>query len=179
RAAGSALRARTTVAAPARPDRVRTSTGTAHSMAASTTISTVGADTPALAPPTAPAAARQPAGTSTSDSAKPAPVARTPEQIAAAKLKPLRNAVQQAFADATAIAARGTQGALALATSMLTNTLGPLRIAINKVLAPLGMSLPAGTTPVSQPAPQTTILAPVQNVLSSVQNLLANLLGRR
>ncbi len=180
RAARSGLRATTAAPATARPDRVRTSTGTAHSMATSTTISTGHSDAAALAPPSRPAADRRPADAPKSGSATPPQVAKTPEQIAADKLAPLRDAVQQAFADASAIASRGTQGALALATSMLDNTLGPLRVAINKVLAPLGMSLPSGTATTAQQQPATTnVLSPVTNILSSVQNLLANLLGRR
>jgi len=160
-----------------RADRIRTSTGTAHSMTVSNTTSTADRDTPALAPASTAPAARAPASSDTSSAV---PVVKTPEQVAAEKLAPLRDAVEKAFADAAAIASRGTTGALTLAKSILDSTLGPLRIAINAVLAPLGMALPAASAPAPQTqSPATTIFAPVQYVLSGIQDLLANLLGGR
>ena len=184
RAAASGLAATTPAPARARAraDRVRTSTGTAHSMTVATTTSTAQRDTSALAPPAAVPATRERAtAPSKSDTSSAVPVVKTPEQVAAEKLAPLREAVQKAFADAIAIASRGTTGALTLAKSVLDSTLGPLRIAINKVLAPLGMSLPsaAGAPAPQTQSPATNILAPVQFVLGAVSDLLANLLGRR
>jgi hypothetical protein len=71
-----------------------------------------------------------------------APVVKTTADKAIEKLGRLRDEVQQAFADADAVAADGTQGALALATGLLDRTLGPLRGAIDGVLATLGLRLP-------------------------------------
>jgi len=149
-------------------------------MTVATTTSTAQRDTPALVPPAAVPATRERAtAPAKSDTSSAVPVVKTPEQVAAEKLAPLREAVQKAFADATAIASRGTTGALTLAKSVLDSTLGPLRIAINKVLAPLGMSLPSAAAPQNPQGPATNVLAPVQFVLGAVSDLLANLLGRR
>jgi RNA polymerase sigma factor (sigma-70 family) len=160
-------------------NRLHTSSGTQRSSSVAAIIATPNVTTPDLAPPAAaqpkPAPAAQP---KEQTAATPSAPTQTPEQKAARKLNPLLDAVRQAFADAQAIAAGGTQASLALATSMLDRTLGPLRISINKVLSPIGMSLPS----YSPTAPATTtggILAPVQQVLGSVTNLLQQLLGKR
>jgi hypothetical protein len=85
------------------------------------------------------------------------------------------------LADATAIAADGTQEALALASGLLDRTLGPLRTSIDRLLASLGLSLPAPAAAPAPAAPTSTasVLAPVQHMLGGVQSLLEQLLGQR
>ena len=104
------------------------------------------------------------------------------QQARPAKLDRLGDQVQQVLKQATAIAADGTQEALALASGLLDRTLGPLKASIDRVLASIGLSLPAApAAPAAQQqaqAPATTnLLAPVQTVLNGVQSLLQTLLG--
>ena len=179
--AAAAARRSATPAVPRRADRVRPATGTATSSATVLPVARPDRDTPALAPP-APQAQRKPSPAATAP-ATPAPAkqsapAKAPV-TAISQLDALRKQVEQAFADAQAIAADGTRDSLALATSMLDRTLGPLRTAIDAVLATLGMSLPAAQ-PAPAPATQpttTNVLQPVEQVLSGMQQLLQQLLG--
>jgi RNA polymerase sigma factor (sigma-70 family) len=145
-------------------------------------------DTPALLAPATPAA-RKPAPapappqtiSAVTAPVAAAPVVKTTADKAIEKLGRLRDEVQQAFADADAVAADGTQGALALATGLLDRTLGPLRGAIDGVLATLGLRLPgaaAKPAPVVAHATPATVLAPVRQVLDGVQTLLQRLLRR-
>ena len=153
--------------------------GTQRSSSVAAIIATPNVTTPDLAPPAAAQPKQAPAAQPKEQTAAtPSAPTQTPEQKAARKLNPLLDAVRQAFADAQAIAAGGTQASLALATSMLDRTLGPLRISINKVLAPIGMSLPS-YSPTAAATTTGGILAPVQQVLGSVTSLLAQLLGKR
>jgi hypothetical protein len=111
-----------------------------------------------------------------------APVVATTADKAIDRLGRLRDQVQQAFSDADAIAADGTQEALALATGMLDRRLGPLRSAIDGVLATLGLKLPGSAADPATPAAQSTpadVLAPVQQMLDGVQTLLRRLLRKR
>jgi RNA polymerase sigma factor (sigma-70 family) len=181
----SATRARTP-ATPGRSHRVRVTSGTSSS-SVSTGRTTSGAahrNTPALAPPItapAPSATKPSTSSDTTSKATTPAVVKTPEQKAIEKLAPLRDAIAKAFANAQALAASGTQGALSMATGLLDRTLGPLTTSINRILAPFGMKLPVwnATSPASTPTSKTNVLASVQQVLSGVQNLLQKLLGRR
>jgi RNA polymerase sigma factor (sigma-70 family) len=188
-AAGAASH-RVTSAKHALGNRVRATSGTTSSSAGSTATIKRHADTPTLAPPApvtqanpAPAAATPPAA----PAADPTPaVPQTPTDKAIAKLGRLQDQVKQAFDDAQAIAADGTQSALALAKGLLDRTLGPLTSSIDRVLASLGLgglptadtAAPAGTPTASQPTP-SNVLAPVRSVLDGVQSLLQRLLGHR
>jgi RNA polymerase sigma factor (sigma-70 family) len=193
-AAGAASRSTTPASASAstrRGARVRATTATTRSSARST-VTDAHPDTPALLAPATPAA-HQPAPaqappqpvSSVTPPAAPvvaAPVVKTTADKAIDKLGRLRDEVQQAFADANAIAADGTQPALALATGLLDRTLGPLRGAIDGVLATLGLRLPesaAAPAPVAAQATPANVLAPAREVLDGVQTLLQRLLGRR
>ena len=185
RAAAAARRA-TASASTRRTSRVRATSGTATSSATVLPVARPDRDTPALAPP-APQAERKPAPAvaapkpSTPSPAKQAAPANKPAVTALTQLDALRKQVEQAFADAQAIAADGTRDSLALATSMLDRTLGPLRSAIDAVLATLGMSLPTAQpapAPTTQPT-TTNVLAPVEQVLSGMEALLQQLLGGR
>ncbi len=182
----SATRLRTPAVAPARPHRLRVTNGTSSTSTSSSrsTSSVTTRDTPALAPPvTAPPAAATKPTISSDTTSKPTTfaVVKTPTQTAIDKLAPLRDAVQKAFADAQALAAGGTQGALAMATGLLDRTLGPLTLQINRIIAPFGMKLPAwnASSTASSQTSTAKVLAPVQQVLGGVQNLLQKLLGWR
>ncbi len=184
-AAGAAARAR--AIAPPRRNGVRTSTASTTSSAGSSATTKRHRDTPALLPP-APAVEASPSPTPASSVTQPPPpppaapaVVATAPESAVAKLGKLGDQVKQVIADATSIAADGTQEALALATGLLDRTLGPLRASIDRVLASLGLSLPGSPAarPVQQVAPVTSLLAPVHQVLDGVQSLLQKLLGHR
>jgi RNA polymerase sigma factor (sigma-70 family) len=188
-AARSATRLRTPATATRRyADRVRVGGGTSTSgagSARSTASSSAHRDVPALAAPvvtTPPAVSSttHDASSQTAPATTPA-VVKSPVAKAIAKLQPLRDQVQQAFAAAAALAGSGSQDALAQATGLLDSTLGPLETAIDRVLAPLGLKLPAYGPPASPSSPSTTstVLAPVQQVLGGVQGLLQKLLGHR
>ena len=136
---------------------------------------------PVAAPALAPSAQQAPAA---------APAAKkTPSQTVEQKLTGLRQQVLDAVADAQAIAAGGTAGAIDLATKSLEDTLGALRPTIDRVLASIGLKLPeSASTPVapvttpatSSPAPAlpSIVLAPVQQILGGVDSLLGKLLHR-
>jgi RNA polymerase sigma factor (sigma-70 family) len=183
-AASAARRSRTT--APSRPASVRTRTSTTTSSAGSSATTKRHRDTPALLPP-APATQPDPAPAAVAPpppppaATAPPAVAQTPKEKAIAKLDSLGEQVKQVLADATSVAADGTQEALALATGLLERTLGPLQSSINRVLASLGLSLPveaSAPTPAAVPDTSAGVLAPVEQVLDGVQSLLQRLLGR-
>ncbi|MEJ7825683.1 MAG: sigma-70 family RNA polymerase sigma factor [Solirubrobacteraceae bacterium] len=107
-----------------------------------------------------------------------APAAKlTPEEQAASKLRPMTDRVQQVLLDAKTLASNGTQGALALASDLLNRSLAPLFESINRVLEPLGLTLPSFGSSSANPT-QTAILGSVQSLLDGVQALLARLLGQ-
>ncbi len=117
--------------------------------------------------------------------APPAPTAAAaPQDAAADRLQRVRDKILDAFRDAQAIAAPGTQSALAAANSMIQSTLGSLGPLVDKVLASLGLERPSSTTaqaPAS-PAPNqtvTNVLAPVKSLLDGVDGVLKGLLGPR
>jgi RNA polymerase sigma factor (sigma-70 family) len=166
-------------------DRLRATIGTRRSTTSARLTAGAHSDAPALAPPAravaqAPAAAKPPAS---APATGPTAVAPKPVETAIEKLDRLRKQVQQAFADAHAVAADGSREGLALAAGLLDKTLGPLRTAIGRVLAKIGLSMPAFAAPAPSPtAPQATtanVLAPVKQVLDGVQALLQRLLGLR
>jgi RNA polymerase sigma factor (sigma-70 family) len=171
-------------------NRFHATTGTASSGAGSAAIVKRHRDAPALAPPvtTAPATTATSSPTvatpQTTPVADPTPaaVSQTPTQKAIGKLDGLRQQVQQAFADAKAVASDGTQDALTLAGGLLDRTLGPLRTSINHVLAAFGLQLPSSASAPTQaaaaPTTSTNVLAPVQQVLDGVQSLIQRLLGK-
>jgi RNA polymerase sigma factor (sigma-70 family) len=195
-AAARALRAATRAAAASRAAasqgaRVRTGNGvratlSGVSSSAASRSTAAHANTPALLAP--PSTVRHDPAPVVAAPQVAAPAAHAP--VAAAKpaetplqrLERLRKEVQRAYADAQAVAADGSPDALALATGLLDQTLTPLRRSIQRVLATLGLSLPA-TAPAAAPAASSTtvqaVLAPVRQVLDGVQGLLARLLGRR
>ena len=184
-AAGAAARAKATAATPAVATRVRTSSRATTSSAGSAATTKRHSSAPALQAPApvtrsepAPAAATQPVAP---PPAAPDIVTKAPAS-AVAKLDSLGDQIKQVLSDATAIAADGTQEALALAGGLLERTLGPLRSSIDRVLASLDLSLPGSTAGHTQPTAQaspSSLLAPVQSVLDGVQSLLQTLLGRR
>jgi RNA polymerase sigma factor (sigma-70 family) len=138
------------------------------------------ATTPAAGAPAAPAT---PAPSVAAPQHAPAPA--TPKKTVTDKLGDLRQQVLDAIALAQATAAGGTAGAMDLATSTLNRTLGSLGPSIDRLLASVGLKLPAApaatpaTTTATAPSLPSTVLAPVQQVLSGVDSLLAKLLGRR
>jgi len=167
-------------------DGVRTTSTGVRTNSPSRSTTSARSQAPLLAPaPTvkrdrAPAAAAPP---------RPAPtvrlpvVAEKPTETAIEKLNSLQRLVQQAFADAQAVAADGSPDALALATGLLDRTLAPLQASIEKVLATVGLSVPTSvsapaTAPASAPTTTQTVLAPVQQVLDGVQSLIQQLLGQ-
>jgi RNA polymerase sigma factor (sigma-70 family) len=195
RAAAHALRAATRAAAASRAaaaashgarvhtgNRVRATLAGVSSSAASRSTAAQ-AHTPALLAPV-PTVRHDPAPAVTAPQpATHVPVAAAkPAETPLERLERLRKEVQRAYADAQAVAADGSADALALATGLLDQTLSPLRRSIQRVLATLGLSLPA-TAPVAGPAASSTtvqtVLAPVRQVLDGVQGLLARLLGQR
>ncbi|HEV7804766.1 MAG TPA: sigma-70 family RNA polymerase sigma factor [Solirubrobacteraceae bacterium] len=185
RAAAASRRAATASAAAIRTgNRVRATHAGVRSSAPSRATATR-ATTPALLAP-APTVRRELAPVA----AKPQPTAPAhapltptkPSETPLERLERLRKQVQQAYADAQAVAADGSADALALATGLLDQTLAPLRKSIQRVLATLGMSLPTAAPAPAPAASSTTVqtvLAPVRQVLDGVQALLARLLGQR
>ena len=185
RAAAAARRAATR-AAPRRADRVRTATGTASSSRPSCPSPGPTATRPRSRRPR-----RRPERKPAPAAAAPAPAAGQAVRARAAKpvapprrsqLDALRKQVEQAFADAQAIAADGTRDSLALATSMLDRTLGPLRTAINARARDARdvACRPRSPRPRRATQPTTTnVLAPVEQVLTGMESLLQQLLGGR
>jgi RNA polymerase sigma factor (sigma-70 family) len=182
RAAAASHVAAATVARARSGDLVRATRSGVRS-SAPTRSTAAHARTPALLAP-APTVSHVPAPVvAQPQPATHAPVTTTkPAETPLERLERLRKEVQQAYADAQAVAADGSADALALATGLLDKTLGPLRTSIQHVLATLGLTLPE-TTPIAAPAaPSTTVqtvLAPVRQVLDGVQALLARLFARR
>jgi hypothetical protein len=118
--------------------------------------------------PTAPAPARVAATT-------------TPVQIAIDKLTMLREQIRRAYEQAQETAAAGTTAAVQTANATLQRTLSVLRPLVERVLATVGLKLPAQDaappTPAANPTP-TTILQPVEHVLGGVDELLQTLFSR-
>ncbi|MGH2943200.1 MAG: hypothetical protein ACRDLN_10575, partial [Solirubrobacteraceae bacterium] len=112
---------------------------------------------------------------------------KTPQQLAAERLQRVRDDLLAAFQHAQTVAASGTQSALQTANSIVQSTLGALRPTIERILATVGLSLPASaTTPPSTTATPpassptiTNILAPAQSLIGGVNTLLQHLFGRR
>jgi len=121
--------------------------------------------------------APQPAPSLASPSGSPPATKLTPKEQAARELRPLTDRVQQILLDAKTLASNGTQGALARAGDLLNRSLGPVFESINRVLKPLGLTLPSFGSSSATPT-QTAILGSIQSLLDGVQGLLARLLGR-
>jgi len=139
-----------------------------------------GADAPKPAPQPAlvpVVVAPQPAPSLASPSGSPPATKLTPKEQAARELRPLTDRVQQILLDAKTLASNGTQGALARAGDLLNRSLGPVFESINRVLKPLGLTLPSFGSSSATPT-QTAILGSIQSLLDGVQGLLARLLGR-
>ena len=110
---------------------------------------------------------------------EPAAVAKTPEQLAAEDLQRVRDRILNAFRDAQAIAAPGTQSALAAADSLIQSTLGSIGPLVNDILATVGLKLPSSTTSSQPPATSVSnVLSPVKSLLDGVDGILQNLFGR-
>jgi hypothetical protein len=111
-------------------------------------------------------------------------VAKTPEQSAAEDVQAIRDRILDAFRDAQALAAPGTQSALAAASSLIQSTLSSVGPLLDDILATVGLKLPTGsTTPTaSQPSGSTTVtnvLAPVKSLLGGLDGVLKSLFGAR
>jgi len=124
-------------------------------------------------------AAPQPSPTAPATTREPATVARTPEQIAAEDLQRVRDRIADAFRDAQAMAAPGTQSALAAANSLIQSTLGSISPLLDDILATVGLKLPSPTTTQPPVTSVTNVLAPVQSLLAGVDDMLQSLFGRR
>ena len=93
-----------------------------------------------------------------------------------------------ALEQARSIAAGGSTFALQTANDLLQGTLGAVRPALERILASVGLKLPAAAA-TSAPAPTTatatpsaslpSVMAPVQQMLDGVDSMLAKLFGRR
>ncbi len=176
-AARRARRARAARAA-AGGARIRTSQDADESanLAESRRDSQVAPITPVPAAHTTPA---QPSATAP-DPREPAAVAKTPEQLAAEDLQRVRDRILDAFRDAQAIAAPGTQSALAAADALIQSTLGSIGPLVNDILATVGLKLPSSATSSQPPVTSVSnVLAPVKSLLDGVDGILQNLFGRR
>jgi RNA polymerase sigma factor (sigma-70 family) len=180
--AATARRAR--LARAARQDaagaRVRTSTDGTARLADNRSSAHVIPLTPApAAPATTPPSTQAPVATR-----EPRAVAQTPEQLAAEELQRVRDRILAAFHDAQALAAPGTQSALAAANSLIQTTLGSVGPLLDEILATVGLKLPSGATtpPPSQTPGSTTVtnvMAPVTSLLGGVDGVLKSLFGTR
>ena len=175
-----ALRARSEAAA-----RRRAAAARARDDATNATISTSNrgtAQTQAMTP--APAVAAPNVTSQPAAAARPAPAAKTSEQLAAERLERIRAQMLAAFNDAQAIANSGTAGALATANALIQDTLASVGPLLDQILDRFGIEVPSYTAPTqttttSTPTTVTNILAPAQNLLSGINATLQNLFGRR
>jgi hypothetical protein len=159
--------------------RVRTSEGESTPRLADSATENVASITPL---PAAPATTTPPPAPPASNS--PAPSTKTPEQLAAEDLQRVRDRVLAAFNDAQALAAPGTQSALAAASALIQSTLGSIGPLVNDILATVGLKLPTNsTTPTSSPPSGSTtvtnVLAPVKSLLGGLDGVLQKLFGTR
>ncbi|HEX8159042.1 MAG TPA: RNA polymerase sigma factor [Solirubrobacteraceae bacterium] len=163
--------------------RARSSARARPHPAASPTPEPAGASAQAFTP--APAATTATTPVLQTKSA-PAPAARreatkSAVQIAIDKLTMLREQVRRAYEHAQATAAAGTTESIATANTTLQRTLDVLRPLLERVLATVGLKLPADTAAPPTPAPKptpTNILQPVEHVLGGVNQLLQTLFSR-
>lgn len=152
--------------------------------AANLAESGVGAHIASIAPVPATSTTSPPSTTGPATSRQPTSVAKTPQQLAAQDLQRLRERILAAFDDAQALAAPGTQSALAAANALIESTLASVAPLLDDILSSVGLKLPARATapPASQTAGSTTVtnvLAPVQSLLTGVDGVLQSLFGRR
>jgi RNA polymerase sigma factor (sigma-70 family) len=147
---------------------------------AATTPAPAHAPAPVRAPAPAPAQPQHPQQT------QPAPA--PPAKTAVTQLTDIREQVISALEQARSIAAGGSTFALQSANDMLQGTLGAVRPAIERILARVGLKLPAiaatpspppTTTTATPPASLPSLMAPVQQMLNGVDSMLSKLFGRR
>ncbi len=153
------------------------------------------------APPAAPGAARQPAAPQPAarqpaaaapasrrpPQRRPAPApARTPQGIAIASLERVREQLAAAFAAAQTAAASGRPSGVQTADALIQRTLASVRPAVERILAGVGLALPASA--LAAPAavqstaarpPASAALAPAQSLLGGVDAALRKLFSRR
>ena len=181
--AAAARRARRSRAAREAAANARVRAGDNAGAAADLAGSGRGAAVAPITPPVPGASATpQPATTVPATDRRPATVAKTPEQLAAEDLQRVRDRILAAFTDAQALAAPGTQSALAAANSVIQSTLGSIGPMLDTILATVGLRLPPNlaTPPASPPAGSATVtnvLAPVQSLLGGVDGLIKKLFG--
>ena len=179
--AATARRARRAQRAAEAAANARVRTGEGES--AATLADGRGADVKSITPVPAGPATTRPA-TPQPSTTQPATGAKTPEQVAAEDLQRVRDRIATAFNDAQALAAPGTQSALADANALIQSTLGSIGPQLDDILASVGLKLPANSTtpPPSQPSGSTTVsnvLAPVQSLLGGLDGVLQKLFGAR
>ncbi|MBW3608254.1 MAG: sigma-70 family RNA polymerase sigma factor [Actinobacteria bacterium] len=134
------------------------------------------------ASPAAPApvpAAPQPATSAPALHRQPAATAERPEQVAAEELQRVRERILDAFGDAQATAAPGTQSALTAANALIQSRLGALAPLLDDVLATAGLTLPSRTTTQPPVTSVTNVLAPAQSLLDGVDEVLQSMSGGR
>ncbi len=179
--AATARRARRARRAAEAAANARVRTGEGES--AATLADSRGADVKSITPvPAGPATTRP--GTPQPSTTQSATGAKTPEQVAAEDLQRVRDRVLAAFSDAQALAAPGTQSALADANALIQSTLGSISPQLDDILATVGLKLPANSTTSlsSQPSGSTTVtnvLAPVESLLGGLDGALQTLFGAR
>ena len=179
--AASNASARRSRDAKAHPER-----GTPRSRAGSGTLVAAYSERPAppasaTAPDPAPAAAVAQQQRLQQAPAASRPTAKTP--LAIQQLSGIREQILAAYQQAQTTAGGGAPSALHSASTTLQGTLGALRTTIDRVLATIGLTLPA---PTATPAPSSTtspslpnLLAPAQQILRGVDSVLSQLFGRR
>jgi RNA polymerase sigma factor (sigma-70 family) len=142
---------------------------------------------PVVTPPAAAATPPPPPAAPQHEAPVSAPAVKTPpKENVTDRLTSLRDQVLAAYQQAQATAAVGTSGAMDLATKTLASTLATLRPTIDRLLASMGMKLPAtvATAPASAPAGSSgpslpnVVMAPMQQILTGVDALLGKLFGR-
>ena len=138
-----------------------------------------GAQVAPINPVPAGPATHQPSAHVPTTTREPAAVAGTPEQIAAEDLQRVRRRILDAYRDAHAIAAPGTESSIAAANSLIQSTLGSIDPRLDDILATVGLSLPSPTATQPPVTSVTNVLAPVQSLLDGVDGVLQNLFGRR
>jgi len=176
--AATARRARRARRAAEAAANARVRTGEGESSA--TLADSRGADVKPITP--VPATTRP--ATPQPSTTQPATGAKTPERVAAEDLQRVRDRVLAAFNDAQALAAPGTQSALADANALIQSRLGSIGPQLDDILATVGLKLPANSTtsPSSQPSGSTTVtnvLAPVESLLGGLDGALLTLFGAR
>ncbi|HEV2059896.1 MAG TPA: hypothetical protein VGR11_11105, partial [Solirubrobacteraceae bacterium] len=108
-----------------------------------------------------------------------AATAERPEQVAAEELQRVRERILDAFGDAQATAAPGTQSALSAANALIQRRLGSLAPLLDDILATVGLTLPSRTTTEPPVTSVTNVLAPAQSLLDGVDEVLQSMFSGR